>query len=92
MRVNERVAMPDPTEQFAILPDAASLKALGFSENAALDQSRDISASSGGMYTAASRTVVGGAKAYDMYTEGSGQKSPAYGPPGDAGYPLEYLG
>jgi hypothetical protein len=70
----------------------AGLKAMGYGNSAALDQSRADGASSGGLYTAASKAILGGAKAFDTFSQGSGQQFPDYGPPGEAGDSLAYLG
>lgn len=68
------------------------LKAMGYTNNAILDQSRAAAASSKGLYGAASAALIGGTKAYGMYTAGTGTQIPSYGAPNGAGDAIENLG
>lgn len=64
----------------------ASLKALGYSNTATLDQSRASAAQTNGLYGAAAAALTGGAKAYGSYTTGTGTPMPMAGngqSPGD---------
>lgn len=70
----------------------ASLKSMGYTDNAGADQARASGAMSSGIYNAAGIALSGGTKAYGMYTSGTGTKIPTFGSPNSAGDPLQNLG
>lgn len=66
----------------------ALLKSRGLSNSADLDRARAANASRTGLYSAAGQALLGGGKAYEIYTSGAGTPIPVYGyepPPAEEG-------
>lgn len=72
----------------------AELRAMGFSDSAALSRSQASSARSSGLYDAAGKAILGGAKAYDMFNnkpDGAKAYDTSNNKPG-AGTPIPFYG